>query len=76
METMYERIKRMTESEMQKFIYLVYICGNNDGVENLCDSYTCSYFGDYMLTLKAKELMPNDNVDDLYKLWLEEEEGE
>ena len=69
METMYERIKRMTESEMKEFVYAVYLCGNYDGKENLCDSPTGSYFGDHMLTLNARELMPNDSVDELYKKW-------
>ena len=69
METMYERIKRMTQSEMKQFIYAVYICGNEDGKIHLCDSPSCSYFGDYMLTLNAKDLMPNDSVDDLYRTW-------
>ena len=69
METMYERVKRMTESEMKKFIYAVYLCGNEDGKLDLCDSPTCSYFGDHMLTLNAKDLMPNDSADDLFDKW-------
>ena len=69
METMYERIKRMTEEEMSEFIYLVYFCGNDDGRRNLCDSPYGSYFGGHLLTLDANKLMPNDKVDDLYKSW-------
>ena len=70
METMYERIKRMTEGEMRKFIYAVYFSGNNDGFHLTCDSPNCSsYFGGYMLTLDAKELMPNDSVDELCEKW-------
>ncbi len=69
METMYERIKRMTEEEMSEFIYLVYLYGNKDGKDNLCDSPYCSYFGGHVLALNAKKLMPNDKVEDLYKSW-------
>lgn len=70
METMYERIKRMTESEMRKFVYLVYLCGNRDGMQSLEDCFgECSYFGGHMLTLDAAEVMPNDNVNDLYDTW-------
>ena len=69
METMYERIKRMSEGEMRKFIYIVYLCGNEDGRKMLCDSPDCSYFGDGFLHIEANDLMPNDNVDDLYKSW-------
>jgi len=76
METMYERIKRMTESEMREFIYLVYLCGNYDGKVNLCDSPCGSYFGGYMLTLEAKEVIPNDNVNELYAKWLKGEEND
>lgn len=69
METMYERIKRMTEKELREFIYIVYLCGNKDGKEMLCDSPDFSYFGDGFLHIKAYDLMPNDNVDDLCKSW-------
>lgn len=68
-ETMYERIKRMDEEELRRFIYLVYLAGNNDGLENLCDDPECSYFGDGFLHIKANDLMPNDNVDDLVNSW-------
>ena len=70
METMYDRIKRMSEEEMKKFIYLVYLCGNRDGLDMYCDSPECSYFGGYMLTLDATEVMPNNSIDDLYDTWL------
>ena len=66
METMYERIKRMSESEMREFVYFVYLCGNRDAKDNCCDSKGNSYFGGYMLTKEAKEIMPNDNVKDLW----------
>lgn len=45
METTYERIKRMSEEEMKEFVYLVYLCGNKDGQQMLCDSPDYSYFG-------------------------------
>ena len=68
METMYNRIKRMTKEEMQEFIYWVYSCGNRDGMEGLEDSYGIqSYFGGYLLTKKASEVMSNDSVSDLWK---------
>ena len=69
METMYNRIKRMTPEEMQSFIYWVYKCGNEDGKMGLEDSPPdglLSYFGGAMLTYKVKEVMPNDNVNDLW----------
>lgn len=69
METMYQRIKRMTEGEMRSFIYTVYLCGNKDGEDGLEDSPDCSYFGDGFLHIDAKDLMPNDNVIDLFKSW-------
>ena len=69
METMYERIKRMTKEEMREFIYLVYLCGNEDGKHNLCDSPHGSYFGGLVLTLNANELMPDDKVSNLYDSW-------
>ena len=72
METMYDRIKRMSKEEMKKFIYLVYLCGNRDGIDMYCDSPECSYFGGYMLTLNVTEVMPNNSVDDLYDTWLED----
>lgn len=64
METMYERIKRMTEEEMRQFIYWVYLNGNRDGWTECCDSES-SYFGGYMLTLPANEVIPNGDVDSL-----------
>lgn len=67
METMYNRIKRMTPEEMREFIYWVYICGNRDGEQNLEDSPgCCSYFGGAMLLKNASEVMPNDCTGDLW----------
>lgn len=65
METMYERIKRMTKEEMQDFIYWVYKNGNADGMENLCDDYgNHSYFGGAMLDMDMADVMPK--VYELY----------
>ena len=70
METMYERIKRMSQSEMKRFIYWVYLCGNRDGQRGCEDSPgDCSYFGGGILTKKANEVMPNDNTNDLWKMF-------
>ena len=71
METMYERIKRMSESEMKAFIYWVYLCGNRDGADGFEDSPDYSYFGGYMLTKEAKSVMPNDTTDDLWAMFNE-----
>lgn len=65
METMYERIKRMTQEEMKQFVYWVYLCGNRDGAKNYEDS-PGSYFGGHMLTMNAKQVMPDDSVNDLW----------
>lgn len=65
METMYDRIKRMNEDEMRNFIYWVYLNGNKDGEMGYCDS-DAGYFGRYMLTNYASDIMPNDAVDDLW----------
>lgn len=69
METMYKRVKRMTKTEMREFIYLVYLCGNKDGKQMLCDSPYGSYFVQYMLNGSVEKLMPNDKVSDLYESW-------
>ena len=67
MESMYERVKRMTLDEMRHFVYWVYMNGNKDGEDGLCDSCGFgSYFGGHMLTKDAVEVMPNDIVDDLW----------
>lgn len=63
---MYERIKSMTQDEMREFIYWVYMNGNKDGEMNLCDSPVCSYFGGAMLNYDVSEVMPNNNVNDLW----------
>lgn len=69
METMYDRVKRMSYEEMRKFIYIVYLCGNEDGKEMMCDSPSFSYFGDGFLHIKVEDLMPNDDVEDLFESW-------
>ena len=64
--TMYDRIKTMTYEEMQEFIYWVYLNGNEDGKQNLCDSPgKCSYFGGAML-----DMDPRDVVPEMYKLYV------
>lgn len=69
METMYDRIKRMSLGEMKDFIYWVYLNGNKDGEEHMCDSGGFgTYFGGFMLTMPVSEVMPNDNVEDLWNL--------
>ena len=66
METMYERIKRMSKEEMRDFIYWVYMNGNEDGKENCCDTYgNHTYFGGYMLDKDADDVMPK--VRELYE---------
>ena len=64
-DTMYSRIKNMTMEEMQHFVYWVYLCGNKDGEDGVCDS-ALGFFGGYMLTKERAELMPNDSIDDLW----------
>lgn len=68
METMYERVKRMTEDEMRNFVYWVYLNGKEDGEIGYCDS-EAGYFGGHMLTLPVNEVMPNDAVDDLWDVF-------
>lgn len=63
-ETMYDRIKRMTEEEMKTFIYWVYLCGSRDGQNSLEDSPD-GFFGGHILEENAEELMPN-GVDSLW----------
>jgi len=70
METMYERIKRMTPEEMRQFVYWVYLCGNKDGQMELEDS-PGSYFGGAMLEKSVSEVMPNDSTDDLWEMFEE-----
>lgn len=70
METMYERIKRMTKEEMQNFIYWVYKNGNEDGRENCCDDYgNHTYFGGHILDKDADDVMPK--VQELYTYYYE-----
>lgn len=73
METMYERIKRMTEDEMREFVYWVYLMGNEDGYYQHCDSYG-GYFGGYILTIDSAAVMPNDITDDLWDILSEVKE--
>lgn len=73
METMYERIKRMTPEEMKHFVYWVYMMGNEDGYHQCCDS-SSGYFGGYMLTLNRDEVMPHDTIGDLWAKLAEAEE--
>lgn len=70
MERMYDRIKRMTTEEMERFIYWVYLCGNRDGCQHLEDSPgKWSFFGGHMLTEERTDLMPNDSIDDLWDMF-------
>lgn len=48
----------------------MYLAGVNDG-ENDCgfDDIVNSYFGDTLLAKDSKEVMPNDDVWDLWKQW-------
>lgn len=55
---MYNCIKSMTREQMQDFIYWVYMNGNKDGEENLCDDYGNSYFGGAMLDMSADDVLP------------------
>lgn len=64
-ETMFERIKQMTNEETKEFVYWVYMCGNEDGRQGLCDSES-GFFSGYVLNKQANELMPNDSTDDLW----------
>lgn len=66
METMFERIKRMSKEEMRDFIYWVYMNGQADAKDNLCDSYgDSSYFGGAWMNLDASDVM--DEVRQLYE---------
>ena len=66
METMYERIKNMTFDEMKCFVYWVYLMGNEDGWNQCADSEG-GYFGGYMLGLDREEVMPNNDIGDLWE---------
>ena len=63
--TLYERVKQMTLEEMKTFLYWVYLSGNKDGSEDLQDSPS-GYFGGYFLTLDAKEVLTNNDVNTLF----------
>ena len=63
---MYERVKSMSPEELRQFVYWVYMCGNRDGREHLEDSPVISYFGGAMLNMDSTEVMPNNNVKDLW----------
>lgn len=56
MENMYERIKRMSEEEMRKFIYLVYLCGNEDGKSILVIVLVVVTLEDICLLLMSRKL--------------------
>ena len=62
MNTMYECIKNMDMGEMRDFIYWVYMNGIMDEKESLCDTYGNSYFGGYMLTMDAEDVMNDVNA--------------
>lgn len=64
--TMHERVKRMSPEELRQFVYWVYLCGNRDGRQYMEDSPVVSYFGGVMLNMDSTEVMPNDNVRDLW----------
>ena len=62
---MYNCIKNMTREQMRDFIYCVYMNGNADGNENLCDDYgNHTYFGGAMLYMDMADVMPK--VHELY----------
>ncbi len=63
---MYERVKSMSPEELRQFVYWVYMCGNRDGSMRLEDSPVISYFGGAMLNMDSTEVMPNNNVNDLW----------
>lgn len=65
METMYDRVKRMTPEEMRQFVYWVYLCGNRDGAKGI-EERPGRYFDGHMLNMNAKQVMPDDNVNDLW----------
>lgn len=64
MQSMYERIKSMSEDEMQQFIYWVYLNGTSDGSKGLEDSPS-GYFG-IIIHRNVNEIMPNNSIDDLW----------
>ena len=64
--TVYERILQMSKSEIATFLYWVYMCGNEDGKRDVCDSDE-GYFGGKILDQNANELMPTGDVED--DLW-------
>ena len=65
--TMSERVKAMSPEELRQFVYWVYLCGNRDGRKYLEDSPgNWSFFGGAMLSMDSAEVMPNDNVQDLW----------
>lgn len=66
MEKMYDRVKNMTLDEMKCFVYWVYLMGNEDGRNCREDSPETSYFGGHMLDLDREEVMPNDDIGDLW----------
>ena len=71
MESIYERIKSMSEDEMQQFIYWVYLNGTADGAKCLEDSPS-GYFGT-IIHRNVNEIMPTGNIEDLWNNFEKEE---
>ena len=65
METMYERIQRMSKEEMRDFIYWVYMNGLADAKDGLWDFGDDSYFGGAWMDMDATDVM--DKVRQLYE---------
>ena len=50
---------------------MVYLCGNEEGKHSLCDTSNAGYFsGGLMLEKDVNEVMPNDDVNDIWDTWL------
>lgn len=64
--TMYEYVKQMSEDEMQRFVYWVYSCGNDDGFNFREDSPNCSFFGSEILKRSPAEVIESVNSEDSY----------
>jgi hypothetical protein len=59
---MYEYIKTMSLEEMKAFIFWVYMNGNKDGNDGLCDDMS-GYFGGYLLKLPASDVLASMGAD-------------
>ena len=56
--TMFAYIKNMNIGDMEKFIYWVYSCGNQDGRDGREDSPgDCSFFGGRMLSMNVADVV-------------------